>query len=244
MHAQNGPLGFVTRDGYDLDYLSTARSITGSTGGEGATAGSVGSISGKVVIRYGVTDTDAVNWKGRIEAASIWGSRIAVEGLHFTQQDRASNDGNFSFTTRSWAPIRTTDRSESQSPGPASGVSQRHLRGGLRYSPDARFKVSGAGDFTFSIADLAGGKQLVVQRRQYPGGNRAESRRAECERAAKPISLRSPATHTASRGGLAGVFWRTRPHCGPEYVNGKLNGSGSLRDRARPKMFFVPPRFR
>ena len=27
--------------------------------------------------------------------------------------------------------------------------------------PDARFKVSGAGDFTFSLADLSGGRQLA-----------------------------------------------------------------------------------
>ena len=58
----------------------------------------------RVLIRYGVTATEAANWKGRIEPASTGARVIGVEGLHFAQQDRAAGDGAFSFSTRSWAP--------------------------------------------------------------------------------------------------------------------------------------------
>jgi len=113
----------------------------------------------RVLIRYGVSDTDAANWKGRIEAASTGARVIGVEGLHFIQQDRATNDGAFSFTTRSWAPVTQQTDLTPQLPGPRA-VFPNGIYAIVAGPPDARFKVSGAGDFTFSLADLAGGRQL------------------------------------------------------------------------------------
>ncbi len=114
----------------------------------------------RVVIRYGVTDEDAANWKGRIEAASTGARVMGVEGLHFIQQDRASNDGNFSFTTQSWAPRTQQVDLSPVLPGPRP-VFPNGIYAVVEGPPDARFKVSGAGDFTFSLADLANGRQLA-----------------------------------------------------------------------------------
>ena len=115
----------------------------------------------RVVLRYGVTDREAGTWNGRIEAASTGARVIALEGLHFIQQDRdhAANDGTFSFTTRLW---ETANRATDLSPlmdGPRA-VFPNGIYAIVAGPPDSRFKVSGAGDFTFSLADLAGGKQL------------------------------------------------------------------------------------
>ena len=113
----------------------------------------------RVLIRYGVTAKQAADWKGRIEAVSTGARVVGVEGLHFIQQDRAAADGSFSFTTRSWAPaVQQTDLSP-QIPGPRS-VFPNGIYVVVAGSPDARFKVSGAGDFSFSLADLTNGRQL------------------------------------------------------------------------------------
>ncbi len=113
----------------------------------------------RVLIRYGVTDTDAGKWIGRIEPASTGARVIGVEGLHFTQQDRASADGSFSFATRSWAPQNQQTDLSPILPGPRA-VFPNGIYAVVMGGPDARFKVSGAGNFTFSLADLANGRQL------------------------------------------------------------------------------------
>jgi hypothetical protein len=117
----------------------------------------------RVLIRYGVTDSAAGAWKGRIEAASTGARVLAVEGLHFTQQDRASNDGNFSFATRSWEPAnQQTDLSPIMS-GPRA-VFPNGVYAVVAGPPDAKFKVSGAGDFSFSLTELTGGRQLAFNK--------------------------------------------------------------------------------
>ncbi len=114
----------------------------------------------RVVIRYGITASEAANWKGRIEAASTGARVMGVEGLHFIQQDRASADGNFSFATRSWAPANQQTDLSPIIPGPRP-VFPNGIYAVVSGSPDARFKVSGAGEFTFSLAALNGGRQLA-----------------------------------------------------------------------------------
>jgi hypothetical protein len=114
----------------------------------------------RVVIRYGLTGTDTANWKGRVEAVSTGARVMGVEGLHFIQQDRASNDGSFSFTTRSWAPANQQTDLSPIIPGPRA-VFPNGIYAVVSGAPEARFKVSGAnGEFTFSAADLSNGKQL------------------------------------------------------------------------------------
>jgi hypothetical protein len=113
----------------------------------------------RVLIRYGVTDSEAGSWKGSIEGASSGARVIGVEGLHFIQQDRASNDGSFSFATRSWAPLNQQVDLSPVIPGPRA-VFPNGIYAVVTGPPDARFKVSGAGGFTFSLADLANGRQL------------------------------------------------------------------------------------
>src|ERR1700753_1092715 len=72
----------------------------------------------RVLIRYGVTATQAATWRGRIEAVSTGARVLGVEGVHFIQQDRASADGNFSFSTRSWAPANQQTDLSPIIPGP------------------------------------------------------------------------------------------------------------------------------
>jgi len=114
----------------------------------------------RVVIRYGVTADEAANFKGRIEAASTGARVLGVEGLHFVLQDRAAPDGSFSFATRSWAPQNQQTDLSPIIPGPRP-VFPNGIYAVVSGPPDARFKVSGAGDFTFALSDLSNGRQLT-----------------------------------------------------------------------------------
>jgi hypothetical protein len=148
--AASAAIWFAVRPGASLQAQPAATAPVPTDWDAGAT---------RIVIRYGVKGTDAVNWKGRIEPASTGARVLGVEGLHFIQQDRAGRDGSFSFTTRVWTPTNSQVDLSPVIPGPRT-VFPNGVYAVVAGPPDARFKVSGAGDFTFALNDLAAGRQL------------------------------------------------------------------------------------
>ncbi len=120
----------------------------------------------QVLIRYGVTDNVTRMWHGWIEPVSDDAKVSALSGYHFQNEDQIttsdSGAAEFSFTTRAWTPnVQQVDLSPVL-PGPRP-VFPNGVYAVVTGSPAARFHVFGAGNFTFSLGDLADRKQISFE---------------------------------------------------------------------------------
>jgi len=135
----------------------------------------------QVLVRYGITDTAARNWRGWMEPASADARVLALAGYHFSNEDQVttsdSGASEFSFSTRAWTPnVQQVDLSPVL-PGPRA-VFPNGIYATVSGAGAARFHVFGAGDFTFSLADLDARRQL-----SFDKGN------IEVEEVARPFGL-------------------------------------------------------
>ena len=120
----------------------------------------------QILIRYGVTDTVARTWKGWIEPVSGDAKVLGLTGYHFQNEDQVttsdSGAAEFSFTSRAWTPnVQQVDLSPVL-PGPRA-VFPNGVCATVTGSPEARFHVLGAGNFTFSLGDLSNRGQLSFE---------------------------------------------------------------------------------
>lgn len=120
----------------------------------------------QILIRYGVTDSATRVWRGWIEPVSGDAKVLSLSGFHFQNEDQVttsdSGAAEFSFTSRAWTPnVQQVDLSPVL-PGPRA-VFPNGVYAEVTGSPQARFHVLGAGNFTFSLADLANRKQLSFE---------------------------------------------------------------------------------
>ncbi len=159
----------------------------------------------QILIRYGVTDSATRIWRGWIEPVSEDAKVLSLAGYHFQNEDQitASDSGaaEFSFSTRAWTPnVQQVDLSPVL-PGPRA-VFPNGIYAVVSGSMAARFHVLGAGNFTFSLGDLAARKQLT-----FDNGN------IEVESAAYPFSASTaneadfPAVAAGPSGRVA-VAWQ------------------------------------
>lgn len=135
----------------------------------------------QVLVRYGITDTAGRTWRGWIEPASGDARVLGLSGYHFSNEDQVtksdSGASEFSFATRAWTPnVQQVDLSPVL-PGPRA-VFPNGIYASIGGSAAARFHVFGAGDFTFSLADLDARRQL-----SFDNGN------IEVEEAPHPFAL-------------------------------------------------------
>jgi hypothetical protein len=110
-----------------------------------------------------VKDTATRTWHGWIEPASGDAKVLGLDGYHFSNEDvvTVSDSGavEFSFTTRAWTPnVQQVDLSPIL-PGPRA-VFPNGVYAIVSGGPGARFHVLGAGNFTFALGDLDGGRLL------------------------------------------------------------------------------------
>ena len=102
----------------------------------------------QVLVRYGITDTAARNWRGWMEPASADARVLALAGYHFSNEDQVttsdSGASEFSFSTRAWTPnVQQVDLSPVL-PGPRAVF------------PNGIYAtVSGAGAARFHVFDPA-----------------------------------------------------------------------------------------
>jgi hypothetical protein len=118
----------------------------------------------QILIRYGVTDAAARTWRGWIEPVSGNAKVLGLAGYHFQNEDQVtradSGAAEFSFTSRAWTPnVQQVDLSPVL-PGPRA-VFPNGVYAAVTGSPEARFHVLGAGNFTFSLGDLANRRATV-----------------------------------------------------------------------------------
>ena len=120
----------------------------------------------RILLRYGVKDNATRTWHGWVEPASGDAKVLGLEGYHFSNEDQVtvsdSGASEFSFTTRAWAPnVQQVDLTPIL-PGPRA-VFPNGIYAVVTGGPSARFHVLGAGNFTFTLGDLDGGKQLSFE---------------------------------------------------------------------------------
>jgi hypothetical protein len=117
----------------------------------------------QILIQYGITDTATRAWRGWIEPISEDAKVLGLAGYHFQNEDRVttsdSGAAEFSFSTRAWTPNTQQVDLSPVLPGPRA-VFPNGVYALVTGGPSARFRVLGAGTFTFSLTDLANRKQL------------------------------------------------------------------------------------
>ena len=150
-----GALGFLaTRPALRLRAQSTAP------------RDAVESSARQILLRYGIKDNATRTWHGWIEGVSGDAKVLGLAGYHFSNEDQVtvSDSGaqEFSFTTRAWTPsVQQVDLTPVL-PGPRA-VFPNGVYAVVTGGPAARFHVLGADNFTFSLGDLEGGKQLTFE---------------------------------------------------------------------------------
>jgi len=120
----------------------------------------------QVLIRYGVSDNATRVWRGWVEPVSGDAKVLGLSGYHFQGEDQTtksdSGAAEFSFSTRAWTPnVQQVDLTPVL-PGPRA-VFPNGVYAMVSGNPAARFHVFGAGNFTFTLGDLANGKQLTFE---------------------------------------------------------------------------------
>jgi len=118
----------------------------------------------QILIRYGIIDSATRVWHGWVEPVSEDAKVIGLSGYHFQSEDRVatsdSGAAEFSFSTRAWTPNTQQVDLSPILPGPRA-VFPNGVYATVTGSPSARFRVIGAGSFTFTLGDLANRKQLA-----------------------------------------------------------------------------------
>ncbi len=159
----------------------------------------------QILIRYGVKDGATRTWHGWMEPTSGDAKVLSLEGYHFSNEDQItvsdSGAAEFSFTTRAWTPnVQQVDLSPIL-PGPRA-VFPNGVYAVVSGGAATRFHVLGAGNFTFALGDLDGGRQL-----SFENGN------VEVELVAEPFAASTAGeadfpSLAMGPGGRAAMVWQ------------------------------------